>query len=366
LFNLKVSLLVLAVGMVPTHIMPCRLWLTGKAMCSGQWIWRIAVLVAVPVLALSAVSVLPSASGAGASYPTQPVKIVVGFPPGVAPDVVARLLADKFSAAWGQPVVVENVTGAGSNIATDRVAKTAPDGATLLMGGNSALVFSPSLYDKLSYDPLKDFVPITQVFIAANILVVHPDVPARTLPELVALARAQPGKLTYGHAGVGTSQHLAAELLKSMAHIDVEPVAYRGTTAVLPDLLAGRLTFSFANIVNALSLVREGKLRAFAVTSRKRSVAAPELPTMAESGYPGFEAVPWFGLLAPAGTPPATVDTIYRETARCLADPQVRTRFEKLGLDIIGSSPAEFSALIRSEIPQWAGVIKGAGIKLNE
>jgi tripartite-type tricarboxylate transporter receptor subunit TctC len=329
-------------------------------MRTGQWIRRIAVLIAV--------SVLPLAVGAAAetSYPTQAVKIVVGFPPGVAPDVVARLLADKFSAAWGQPVVVENVTGAGGNIATDRVAKAASDGATLLMGGNSALVFSPSLYDKLPYDPLKDFVPITQIFIAANILVVHPDVPARTLPELVALARAQPGKLTYGHAGVGTSQHLAAELFKSMAHIDVEPVAYRGTTAVLPDLLAGRLTFSFANIVNALPLVREGKLRAFAVTSLKRSAAAPELPTMAESGYPGFEAVPWFGLLAPAGTPPVIVDAIYRETARCLADPQVRTRFESLGLDMVGNSPAEFSALIKAEIPQWATVIKGAGIKLNE
>src|SRR5262249_52325816 len=155
---------------------------------------------------------------------------------------------------------------------------------TLLMGGNSALVFSPSLYDKLPYDPTKDFAPISQVFIAANILVTHPDVPAKTLPELVALARAQPGKLTYGHAGVGTSQHLAGELFKSIEHVDIRPVAYRGTTALLPDLLAGRLTLSFANIVNVLPLVREGKLRAFAVTSLKRSVAAPDLPTMAESG----------------------------------------------------------------------------------
>ncbi len=170
-------------------------------------------------------------------------------------------MADKFTEAWGKAVVVENITGAGSNIATDRAAKAAPDGYTLLMGGNSALIFSPSLYDKLPYDPIKDFAPISQVFIAANLLVVLPDVPAKTLPELVALARAQPGKLTYGHAGVGTSQHLGGELLKYMAHIDIQPVAYRGTTAVLPDLLAGRLTMSFANIANALPLVREGKLR---------------------------------------------------------------------------------------------------------
>jgi tripartite-type tricarboxylate transporter receptor subunit TctC len=300
------------------------------------------------------------------SYPEQSVRILVGFPPGVAPDVTARLLADKFTEAWGKAVVVENITGAGSNIATDRAAKAAPDGYTLLMGGNSALIFSPSLYDKLPYDPIKDFAPISQVFIAANLLVVPPDVPAKTLPELVALARAQPGKLTYGHAGVGTSQHLGGELLKYMAHVDIQPVAYRGTTAVLPDLLASRLTMSFANIANALPLVREGKLRAFAVSSRQRSTAAPDLPTMAESGFPGFEAVPWFGLVAPAGTPPAIIDKIHRETVRVLALPEVRRNLDILGLDVIGNSPAEFAALIKAEIPQWAAVIKGAGIRAAE
>jgi tripartite-type tricarboxylate transporter receptor subunit TctC len=299
------------------------------------------------------------------SYPEQGVRIIVGFPPGVAPDVTARLLADKFGEAWGKPVV-ENVTGAGSNIATDRVAKAAPDGYTLLMGGNAALVMSPSLYDRLPYDPVKDFAPISQVFVAANLLAIHPDVPAKSIPELVALAKAQPGKLTYGHAGVGTSQHLAAELFRSMAHIDIQPVAYRGTTAVLPDLLAGRLTMSFANILNTLPLAREGRLRAFAVTSRQRSQAAPEMPTMAELGYPGFEAVPWFGLMAPAGTPPAIIDKVYRETSRALALPDVRKRFAELGVDLIGNTPAEFAAVIREEIPQWAAVIKGAGIRASE
>jgi tripartite-type tricarboxylate transporter receptor subunit TctC len=300
------------------------------------------------------------------TYPEQGIKIVVGFPPGVAPDITARLLADKFGETWGKPVVVENVTGAGSNIATDRVAKAPPDGYTLLMGGNSALVISPSLYDRLPYDPVRDFAPISQVFIAANLLVTHPDVPAKTLPDLVALARTQPGKLTYGHAGVGTSQHLAAELFKYMAHIDIQPVAYRGTTAVLPDLLAGRLTMSFANILNALPLWREGKLTAFAVTSRERSSAAPDMPTMAELGYPGFEAVPWFGLMAPAGTPQAAIDKVHRETARALAQGDVRRRMAELGVDLIGNTPAEFAAVIKAEIPQWAAVIKGAGIKANE
>jgi tripartite-type tricarboxylate transporter receptor subunit TctC len=299
-------------------------------------------------------------------YPDQGVKIVVGFPPGVAPDVTARLLADKLGAAWGKPVVVENVTGAGSNIATDRVAKAAPDGYTLLMGGNSALVMSPSLYDKLPYDPVRDFAPITQVFIAANLLVIHPDVPAKTLPELVALARARPGALTYGHAGVGTSQHLAAELFKYRTRVDIQPVAYRGTTAVMPDLIAGRLTMSFANILNALPLVRDGKLTAFAVTSRQRSVAAPEMPTMVEMGYPGFEAVPWFGLVAPAGTPQPIIDKVYRDSTRILALPDVRGRLTELGLDLIGNTPTEFAAVIKAEIPQWAAVIKGAGIKATE
>jgi tripartite-type tricarboxylate transporter receptor subunit TctC len=304
----------------------------------------------------------PHVAGAQA-YPTQPVHILVGFVPGVAPDITGRLLADKFSAAWGKPVVVENVSGAGGNIATERVARAAPDGHTLLMGGNSSLVFSPSMYDKLSYDPIKDFAPITRVFVAANMLVVHNDVPAKTLPELIALARAQPGKLTYAHAGTGTSQHLGAELLKFLEKIDIKPVAYRGTTALLPDLLAGRVTMSFANIANAASLAKEGKLRGFAVSSRKRSAVAPDMPTMIELGYPDFEAVPWFGLMAPAGTSSAVIDKIYRETLRVLAMPDVRKSLLDIGLDLIGGTAAEFSATIEREIPQWAKVIKSANIK---
>jgi tripartite-type tricarboxylate transporter receptor subunit TctC len=296
-------------------------------------------------------------------YPMQPVRILVGFVPGVAPDITARMLADKFGAAWGKSVVVENVSGAGGNIATERVARAAPDGHTLLMGGNSSLIFSPSMYDKLTYDPIKDFAPITRVFVAANILVVHNDVPARTLPELIALARAQPGELTYAHAGTGTSQHLGAELLKFLEKIDVKPIAYRGTTALLPDLLAGRVTMSFANIANAAPLVKEGKLRGFAVSSRKRSAVAPDMPTMIELGYPDFEAVPWFGLMAPAGTSSAVVDQIYRETLRVLAMPDIRKSLLDIGLDLIGGTPAEFSATIEREIPQWAKVIKSANIK---
>ncbi len=318
------------------------------------------------VLAVLALWMAAGAALAQAGYPEQTVRILVGFSPGVAPDVTARLLADRLAEAWGKPVVVENLTGAGGNIAADRVAKAPPNGYTLGMIGNGSLVFSPSLYERLSFDPLKDFAPITQVFVAANLLVVPASLPVKSLDELVALARAQPGKLAYAHAGAGTSQHLAAELFKSTLKLDIRPVAYRGSTALMPDLLAGRVDMAFANIVNVLPLAKEGKLRAFAVTSVKRSGIAPELPTMIEAGFPGFEAVPWFGLMAPAGTSSAIVERLNRETLRILAQPDVRKRFADLGLDVLGGTPAELAAVIEREIPQWAKVIRQAGIKAGD
>ena len=311
------------------------------------------------------VALAAQATSAQSPYPNRPVKILVGFTPGTAPDLAGRILADRFSEVWGTPIVIENVPGAGSNIATDRVAKAPADGYTLLMGGNSALVINPNLYDTLPFDPVKDFAPISQVFVAANVFALPPDVPAKSVADVVALARAQPGKLTYAHAGVGTSQHLAAELFKYMAHLDIVPVAYRGTTALLPDLLAGRITMSFANIANVIPLAREGKLRALAITSAKRLSLAPDLPTMAESGFPGFEAVPWFGLLAPAGTPKDIIDKIYGETVRTLAMPEIRKKFDELGLEPIGNTPAEFAAAMKKETPEWAKVIKDAGIRLG-
>ena len=314
-------------------------------------------------LAISLALLVGPGAFAQTSYPEQSVRILIGFPAGTAPDVAARIVADKLSINWGKPVVIENITGASGNIAADRAAKAPRDGYTLFMGGNSSLIMSVSLTDKLSFDPVKDFVPITQIFVAANLLVVHPDVPAKSVAELVALAKAKPGELTYGHTGTGSSQHLAAELFKYMAKVNIQPVSYRGSTAVLPDLLAGRITMGFTNVVNAAPLVREGKLRAFAVSSRKRSVAAPDLPTMIEMGYPDFEAVPWFGFLAPAGTPQAILDKVQRDTVAVLAMPDVRKRFEDNGLDVIGSTAAEFANVIKTEIPYWAKIIKEAGIK---
>src|SRR4051812_10332294 len=322
---------------------------------------------AMRVIAL-AFSLLLLASGAFAQthYPEQNVRVLVGFPAGTAPDVGARIVADKLAILWGKPVIVENISGASGNIAADRAAKAPPDGYTLFMGGNSSLIMSVSLYDKLSFDPVKDFIPITQIFIAANLLVVHPDVPAKSIDELVALAKAKPGELTYGHTGTGSSQHLANELFKFMTKTDIVPVAYRGSTAVLPDLLAGRINMAFLNVVNAAPLVKEGKLRAFAVSSRKRSVAAPDLPTMIEKGYPDFEAVPWFGFLAPTGTPQAIIDKVQQDTVKVLAMPDVRKRFEDNGLDAVGGTSAEFAQVIKTEIPYWAKIIKEAGIKASE
>src|ERR1700722_8920469 len=287
----------------------------------------------------------PAAAQTG--YPSQTVRILVGFTAGTAPDIVARVLAERFAVSWGRPVVVENIGGAGGNIACNRVAHSAPDGHVLVMCGHRSL-------------------PITQVFVASNILVVHPSVPVSSIPELVALAKAEPGKLTYAHTGIGTSQHLAGELFKYMAHLDIRPVAYRGTTAVLPDLLAGRLSMSFSNISNVLPLVREGKLKGFAVSSVKRSGAAPDLPTMIEMGYPGFDAVPWFGLMAPAGTPKAVTDKIYAETMKVLAQPEVRKQLADLGIDLIGGTPAEFATVITTDTEKWAKLIKAMGIGVIE
>ena len=316
--------------------------------------------------AVAAMALLVGGAFAQSSYPEQTVRILVGFPAGTAPDVAARIVADKLATVWGKAVVVENITGASGNIAADRAAKAQPDGYTLFMGGNSSLIMSVRLYDKLAFDPVRDFVPITQIFIAANLLVVHPDVPAKSIGELVALAKSKPGGLTYGHAGTGTSQHLAAELFKYVTKTSIQPVAYRGSTALLPDLLAGRINMAFLNVVNAAPLVREGKLRAFAVSSRKRSVAAPDLSTMIEMGYPDFEAVPWFGFLAPTGTSQAIVDKVHRDTVAVLAMPDVRKRFADNGLDIVGGTPAELAEVIKTEIPYWAKIIKEAGIKATE
>jgi tripartite-type tricarboxylate transporter receptor subunit TctC len=299
------------------------------------------------------------------TYPERAIRILVGFPAGGPPDIAARLLAERFSANWGKSVVVENATGGGGNIAVERAVKAEPDGYTLLMASN-AIAINPSLYPALPYNAMRDLAPISLAVTMPVILVVNNDVPAKTVRELAALARAQPGKVVVGHAGVGTPAHLAGELFKSVAGVDVQQVPYRGIPALLPDLLAGRISAAFPNISVVLQLVREGKLRALAVTSRRRAAATPDVPTMMEAGFSGIDADAWFGLMAPAKTPTPIVERIHREAVRVLAQDDVRRRLDELGMTVVANSPAEFGAHIQADTARWAKVIKAAGIKAEE
>jgi len=301
---------------------------------------------------------------AQANYPEKPIRIIVGFPAGSSPDITARHLGQKLAESWAKSVVVDNVPGAAGNIAAERVAKAAPDGYTLALAVNAQVIINPSLY-KLPYDPVRDFAPVSQVGVSPNILVVHRVVPAKTLRELVTLARARPGEITFASGGSGSSPHLAAELLKTAAGLDILHIPYKGVIVAVPDLLAGRVMMMFSPISVVLPLVRDGKLRPLAVTSLRRSPVAPNVPTIDESGYPGFEATVWYGLLAPAGTTATIVRKLHLETVRVLALPEVRAKLADLGIEVIGNSPEEFAAAIKSEIPKWARLLKDSGIKAD-
>jgi tripartite-type tricarboxylate transporter receptor subunit TctC len=304
-------------------------------------------------------------AAAQSNYPDKPIRIISPYLAGTPSDVAARLIGQKFTDAWGKPVVIENVAGASGNIGTERVAKATPDGYTLALVGNAPMVINPSLYDKLPFDPLKDFAPISQVCLSASMLAVSPALPAKNIKELIALAKAQPGKLTFGSAGSGTPQHMAGELFNTMAGIRIVHVPYKGTPASMLDLLGGRLSMIFGITSVVLPQARAEKVRAFAVTSLQRATSAPDVPTMAESGFPGFEATSWFALVAPAGTPVPLVRKLYQETLKALAAPDLRARFGELGMDIVGGAPEQLNAIIRNDIPKWAKVIKDSGAKLD-
>jgi tripartite-type tricarboxylate transporter receptor subunit TctC len=314
------------------------------------------------VLGMAFIAMAGAGRNAQPAYPDKPIHLVVGFPAGSQPDMVARLLGRKIGEALGQPVLVENVAGAAGNMAADRVAKSAPDGYTLGLVSQTQVVINPLLY-KLTYDPGKDFAPISQVSVSPNILVVPNSVPANTLAELVSLARAQPGALTFASSGSGTGTHMAAELFLAAAGLEVRHVPYKGVVAAVPDVVAGRVTMMFSPIPVVLPLVRDGKLKAMAVTSLRRSAALPQLPTVAESGFPGFEATNWYGFVAPAGVASAIQGRLYAEVEKALALADVRAQFAAAGLEPIGNTPAEFAAAVKTEIPKWSKVIRAAGIK---
>jgi len=302
---------------------------------------------------------------AAAAYPARPVSLIVAFTPGGPSDVLARILGKKLEQLLGQPFVIENRPGAGGNIAADLAARAAPDGYTLLMGNNSILATNASLYKKIGYDAEKDFAPICLIGSQANILVVNPALPARTMAELIALAQARPGQLDFASSGYGAAAHLSGELFKARAHIDIVHVAYKGAAPALQDVIAGHVQMMFATAASVVGHVHDGLVRPLAVTTPTRTAVLPDIPTVAESGLAGFDATTWHGLVAPAGTPQEVIDTLHRASVAALNDPAVRKALGELGVDIVGSSPAEFSAYIRSEIPKWRAVVQAAGARLD-
>jgi tripartite-type tricarboxylate transporter receptor subunit TctC len=302
---------------------------------------------------------------AAADYPSRPVTIVVGFPPGGASDILARIIADKLGSLLGQPFIVDNRPGAGGNVAGEAVAHAAPDGYTLLLGNNAILATNASLYSKINFDPVKDFAPISLIGTQANVLVVNNDVRAHSLAELIALAKASPGKLNFASSGYGLAAHLAGELFKAQAHIDIVHVPYKGSAPALEDVISGQDQMMFATTSGVMGFLKNGQVRALAVTTLKRTAILPDIPTMDEAGLPGFEATTWHGLVAPAGTLTDIVDTLHRAIVETLKDTGVQQKLAALGVDIAPDSPDEFTAYIKSEIPKWSAIIKASGAKLE-
>ena len=306
---------------------------------------------------------LPLAQAQTPAWPTRPVKIVVTFPPGGAPDTLARVLADKWSQALGQTFTVDNKPGAGGNIGADFVAKSAGDGSTLLIATVGTHAINPALYSAMPYNHIKDFTPVSFLASTPNLLVVNNAVPVKNVKELIALAEKTP--LTFGSSGSGTSIHLSGELFNTLAGVKMQHIPYKGRAQAVPDLLGGRITMIFDNMPSALPLVKSGDVRAIAVTSAKRSPAAPDIPTIAESGLPGFEASSWFALMAPAGLPKEVLARINAETARVMNLPDVREKLTQLGLDVAPGSPEALASHIQTETVKWAKVVKESGAKLD-
>ena len=320
-----------------------------------------------PAIALAAAAFCaaqPALAQSAGAYPNKPIHIIVTFTSGGAPDILGRLIGEKLSAAWGQPVIVDNKPGAGGNIGSDFVAKSAPDGYNVVVGTVGTHSINGSLYQSMPFDMVKDFTPVTLLASTPNMLVVNNDVPAKNLKDFIALGKKE-GKMTFASSGSGTSIHVSGELFKTMTGIDMQHIPYKGRASAIPDLLGGRVTMMFDNMPSSLPLVREGKLRALGVTSAKRSLAAPDIPTLAEAGLPGFEAVSWFALFAPANTPRPIVDKLQAEVSKILKSPDISKRLLDLGLEPAGGTPDELAAYQKSEIAKWSKVVKDSGAKVE-
>lgn len=310
-------------------------------------------------------AVLVGGAAQADAFPTQPVKFVVAFPPGGTTDILARVFAKKMSESWGQSVVVENRSGAGGIIGTESVARAAPDGHTILLGTIGTHAVNTSLYKKISYDPEKDFTPVTLLATLPNVLAINPSLPFRNLKDLVDYARTNPGKLTYASAGAGTASHLAGEMLRRVAGIDIVHVPYRGSSPALTDLMAGHVSMTFDYMPSALPFVRSAKLRGLAVTGSARAKAAPEMPTMIEGGLPDFNIVTWYAVFAPKGTPADVVGKIRNAIAQAAADPEIVKRLDDLAVDLVAGSPEELVRFQRAEIERWSRFIREANIKVD-
>ncbi|HTN28697.1 MAG TPA: tripartite tricarboxylate transporter substrate binding protein [Burkholderiales bacterium] len=297
-------------------------------------------------------------------YPAKPVRIIVPFPAGGIADLYARLIGTRVGESWGQPVVVENRTGAGGNIGADTVAKSPPDGYTLAMGSFGTHAVNVSLFAKMPYDPVRDFAPIAHVLEAEGLLVVHPSVAAQSVVELIGLLRAKPGSMTYASAGMGTASHLAGELFKVLAKVDMVHVPYKGNVPAITDLLAGQTSLLFATMPTVLPHAKAGKLRALATIGAARSAAAPELPTIAET-LPGFEVNNWIGLFAPTGTPADIVQRWNAEVLRTMQSPQIQARLPAEGARFIPTTPEQFGAFVKAEIAKWAPIVKASGARVE-
>lgn len=316
-------------------------------------------------LAAGALAVLLwSGAAAAQSYPARQVRFVVGFSPGGGTDVVTRLIADRLTVALKQPVIVDNRPGAASNIAAELVAAAPADGYTIFMGTIST-ASNHTLYRKLKYDALRDFAPVTQVLSTPFLMAIHPSLPPQNVKEFIAFAKRHPGELNYGSAGNGSGAHLFAEMFRSMTGVNIVHIPYKGAAPATTALLSGDVMFKFDNIVTTLPLTRSGKLRALAVTTTTRSAAAPEIPTMAEAGVPGYEANAWFGVFAPAGTPPAIIERLHAEISKILKEPKVRQTLLAVGGEPVGSTPKEFGDFFRNEVEKWGKVIRAAKIQID-
>jgi tripartite-type tricarboxylate transporter receptor subunit TctC len=313
----------------------------------------------------TAVLATVSAGASAADYPTKPIRLVVPFAAAGTTDFLARAIAQKLGQNMGTSVVVDNRPGAGGNIGSDIVAKADPDGYTLLLGTVGTHAINASLYKKMPYDTVKDFAPVTLVASVPNIVVVNPSVPVKSIKELLALAKSKPGQLTFASSGNGSSIHLSGELFKSMAGVDMLHVPYKGSGPAVSDLVGGQVNLMFDNMPSSLPHVKSGRLRAIAVTGSKRSPAVPDLPTIAESGVPGYDSVAWFGVLAPAGTPPAIVHKLNAEIIKVLKSPDVAQRLSSQGAEPVYNTPEEFSAYIKTEMGKWAKVVKASGAQVD-